>query len=609
MNLEWKKADTATGYKLYFGKDNPPSDILNGIDVGDVETYTVEDLEYLTTYYWKVVPYNAAGDAFECPIWSFTTEEEPVPLPNPITTIEAPVNVSNNDYDLNVTVKDFTNVGAVSLILNFDPTVVSYKNVAINPELNGALTNVKDGKFTMGWLSMPDVLEGVTLDDDAILFTINFELLPTAAETTGFVWSKELGECEYASPGGEFIYESTFNDLYWSVPSVGVVPTCAVITNPANGALNVPTTIVLSWNHVDNATGYKLYVGTDNPPTNVENGKDLGYVNDWELVLEHEKKYYWKLVPYNETGDAVNCPVLSFITTGVPPTCSKIIYPTDEQTNLPINLTLQWTAVERAVGYKVYFGIDVDNLNDYIDVGNNTTLTPAPLVYDKVYYWKVVPYNYYGDAENCTINQFSTQEATSENQPPVIKNQKFECKAYKNFNPVGKVLAYDPDPSQSLTWKIVKGDEMDYFYIESCSGNLMYFKDPNLKIEPKNSTGVSADGISAEGDLVKNFTIVVSVTDDHPKNPLSSYAEIFIQVHYPYVFDIDDLDAKKLSDSFQQPIKGTIVTKDGKEIFSKESKEVTFDETLTAIGKEEKGEYKMSVISNDNQRIYIKIQN
>ncbi len=30
-------------------------------------------LEYSTTYYWKVVPYNAIGDAENCPVWQFTT--------------------------------------------------------------------------------------------------------------------------------------------------------------------------------------------------------------------------------------------------------------------------------------------------------------------------------------------------------------------------------------------------------------------------------------------------------------------------------------------------------------------------------------------------------
>ena len=685
MNLEWKKVDNATGYKLYFGKDNPPTDTLNGIDVGDVETYTVENLEYLTTYYWKVVPYNTAGDAFECPVWSFTTEElitippcvravspqdgstevgtinngnievylewtseetatgyklyvgedaaidlgnvtsttvqvpeyshlyfwrvephnlegdalncptwhfttlEPV-LINPVTTILTPVE-EEGGYKMDVTVKDFIAVGAVSLVLNYVPEVISYKSIDINPALSGAISNDLGGQVRIGWLATAENLT-VSLPPESVLFTMHFEVLPTTAETTQFTWSVVTGECEYASYGGEIIYNST-----------GTIPTCTNITYPSNGLLNVPLTITLKWIHALNTKGYKLYLGTDNPPTNVENGTDLGYVTEHTVTLETEKKYYWKLVPYNDTGDAINCPVISFITTGVPPICTKCITPEDGTLELPINLKLEWSSVQRATGYKLFFGIDVDNLNFFIDVGNNTSYQPASLIYDKIYYWKIVPYNYYGDADNCPIWKFSTEKATNENHPPVIKPQKFECKAYKNFNDVGRVHAYDPDETQLLRWDIVKGNEQDLFYIESCSGYLMYFKDPNMKVDSK-----SADGISAEGDLVKKFEIVVKVTDNAEK-PLSSYAQITILVYYSYVFPIGELNAKKLSDSFQQPITGTIVSKDEKILFTKDSKESTFNETLAAISNEEKSEYKMSVITNDNKRIYIKIQN
>ena len=67
-----------TGYKLYFGTDGAglttPTNIVNGTDLGNVLTYDPNpDLTAGTTYYWKVVPYNANGDAATCPIWSFTT--------------------------------------------------------------------------------------------------------------------------------------------------------------------------------------------------------------------------------------------------------------------------------------------------------------------------------------------------------------------------------------------------------------------------------------------------------------------------------------------------------------------------------------------------------
>lgn len=81
--LNWAEAGGfPTGYKLYFGTDNPPTNLVNGTDLGNVTTYDpTPDLSYNTPYYWKVVPYNANGDATGCATWSFTTMADPTLSP------------------------------------------------------------------------------------------------------------------------------------------------------------------------------------------------------------------------------------------------------------------------------------------------------------------------------------------------------------------------------------------------------------------------------------------------------------------------------------------------------------------------------------------------
>jgi hypothetical protein len=67
-----------TGYKLFFGTDNPPTNIVNGTNIGNVLTYDPNpNMAFLTVYYWKVVPTNGSGDASGCPVWSFTTAPDP----------------------------------------------------------------------------------------------------------------------------------------------------------------------------------------------------------------------------------------------------------------------------------------------------------------------------------------------------------------------------------------------------------------------------------------------------------------------------------------------------------------------------------------------------
>jgi len=68
-----------TGYKLFLGTDYPPSNVLDELDLGIDLSYTVTtSLNYLTTYYWMIVPYNENGDAQNCPVWSFETHRLPL---------------------------------------------------------------------------------------------------------------------------------------------------------------------------------------------------------------------------------------------------------------------------------------------------------------------------------------------------------------------------------------------------------------------------------------------------------------------------------------------------------------------------------------------------
>jgi hypothetical protein len=75
QDLRWAQSSTANGYKISLGTDNPPTNIVNAQDIGALRTFKTPALEYNTTYYWQVVPYNEFGDAAGCAVWSFTTIE------------------------------------------------------------------------------------------------------------------------------------------------------------------------------------------------------------------------------------------------------------------------------------------------------------------------------------------------------------------------------------------------------------------------------------------------------------------------------------------------------------------------------------------------------
>jgi len=81
MNLEWSAGSGNTeGFLLCFGTAPGEWDIIDHDTLELDETiHKVEHaMEYSTEYFWKIVPYNEVGDADDCPVWSFSTMEDPI---------------------------------------------------------------------------------------------------------------------------------------------------------------------------------------------------------------------------------------------------------------------------------------------------------------------------------------------------------------------------------------------------------------------------------------------------------------------------------------------------------------------------------------------------
>jgi hypothetical protein len=146
------------------------------------------------------------------------------------TTIGTPTSSVCGTLDVPVTVQDFNNIGAISLKLNYDATKLQllpivappFAGVTLNPTISAAAVSGNDitGQFSMAhFLSDPSA--AITLADDAVLFTLHFNVLPAAVggSTTNLTWSTVSQECEYAGPGGTPVYVSTFNNGAVTIPS------------------------------------------------------------------------------------------------------------------------------------------------------------------------------------------------------------------------------------------------------------------------------------------------------------------------------------------------------------------------------------------------------
>jgi hypothetical protein len=66
-------------------------------------------------------------------------------------------------------------------------------------------------------------------------------------------------------------------------PAASAIPNVATIISPSDGNPGVFATATLDWADGGGWTdGFKLFFGTDNPPTNIVNGTDLGYVTSYD---------------------------------------------------------------------------------------------------------------------------------------------------------------------------------------------------------------------------------------------------------------------------------------------------------------------------------------
>ncbi len=108
------------------------------------------------------------------------------------------------------------------------------------------------------------------------------------------------------------------------------VPGKATLVSPANNATDIyPVDVVLEWGPAQFATGYKLYVGTNTAANDLIDGLDVGRALSYIIPgrLAYETQYRWKVVGYNDVGDATGASTWRFTTQ---PDASVVEFPWKE---------------------------------------------------------------------------------------------------------------------------------------------------------------------------------------------------------------------------------------------------------------------------------------
>ncbi|MEN1785910.1 MAG: T9SS type B sorting domain-containing protein [Bacteroidota bacterium] len=266
--ITWQAIPGVPSYRIILGSSSGADDIAD-TTVGSATSYNAPlGLPENTTIYVTIILdfFTGQADVF-CPVGSFTTEDVTTP-PN-CTTMTTP---GNGASDVSV----FTNIA-----WNHAPTATSYDLLVGTA---AGLGDIADENVAALSFNPP----GAMPEDTLIFVTI--------------------------IPRNENGPATNCTDFSFRTRELAPIPECTSLTQPVDGATNVPLTPTLEWDAVAGAEGYRVTIGTT--PTNSDVLDQAVFNTNSTRVIDFEanRTFYIRIVPFNESGDALDCDQQSFST-------------------------------------------------------------------------------------------------------------------------------------------------------------------------------------------------------------------------------------------------------------------------------------------------------
>lgn len=194
--------------------------------------------------------------------------------------------------------------------------------------------------------------------------------------------------------------------------------TAPVLLLPADNALNVSINPTFSWNAVSGAQYYELQVSLS-PLFDVTL---LNFTNlaTTQLVLNNDAlssstKYYWRVRA--KSGTLSSQWSNREFTTSDPLTTPSPIYPNYAQSNIPTNVTMDWSDVSTATGYDLQVSTTSDFANCVVNRTDPTvsqlSVPQGSLGYSTLYFWRVRAKNSGATSSWSPVRNFTTTQNTA----------------------------------------------------------------------------------------------------------------------------------------------------------------------------------------------------
>ncbi len=216
-------------------------------------------------------------------------------------------------------------------------------------------------------------------------------------------------------------------------------PAVPVLAFPDSGSFNVPIDLSFQWYPVDDANSYRVQISKNSdmsmPFVDSSNVMDTVLF----VTLQNETTYYWRVNVSNQYTTSDWSIIWSFTTIMEEPGIPILVSPSNNATNVSIDVDLNWEASGRAEAYHV----QVSTVNDFTDVlvdssgVTNSILYLSDLDHDTKHYWRVRAENIGGISDWSDVWSFTTNNAALDDSLIVGIPTRFSLKQnYPNpFNP------------------------------------------------------------------------------------------------------------------------------------------------------------------------------
>ncbi|MCE1164835.1 MAG: hypothetical protein LWX07_05475, partial [Bacteroidetes bacterium] len=385
-------------------------------------TKTVNGLNNVTSYFWRVKAKNQAGWGLFSAAWKFTTI---VPVPA-APVLESPFSATiGNPLNLN-------------LVWHKSQYATGY-NVVL----------ATDAEFT-----------SIVLNDSTLTDTLRS--LTNLTPQTIYYWKVRANNAAGWS---------SFSTVY-NFKTIGTASQ-VTLNSPANNVVNQPVNLTFSWYKAFDLTAVKgknpngkmesmavssywFELSTDSTFASVVT-RDSTLTDSTKSVsgLNNITSYFWRVKAKNQGGWGSFSAAWKFTTIVPVPAAPVLESPFSATIGNPLNLNLVWHKSQYATGYNVVLATDAEFTSIVL---NDSTLTDTlrsltNLTPQTIYYWKVRANNAAGWSSFSTVYNFKTIGTASQvtlnspannvvNQPVNLTfswYKAFDLTAVKGKNPNGKM--------------------------------------------------------------------------------------------------------------------------------------------------------------------------